>query len=425
MKVLNRAPRPDPADDAVDAMLGDDLDFGRYVVALWRARWLVLVVAVLCAVAAGAVVLFLPPLYRGSATIAVSGSKIGEQAAPSPSAVNFRPLIENNSVAASVIEQFQLAAPPHGLTPERFLTDHLAVEEVRNSSLIRLHVDLREAELAARVANRVADLAVEGARRLSQDEAVQARDDIQVEVEQARTQMEEAAGRLETFRNTAQVELTREDVNAMLFERGRLPDLLVEIEAERARLAHAEVELGQRQRVDSFTRTIDADPALSQAVRAEGGSPSAVLGLQLKSEEVNRVYEALEQDVASTRSQIAALEKRRAQLVDVRKLGAQQQNKLTELYRKESELARLQTEFQVAQKSYTEIAARYDVARLQVAGRSSQLQVIDRAIVPTQPRSRHLVRTPLFAFLAAATLMTVGVVITQALGDVLRRAPRA
>jgi uncharacterized protein involved in exopolysaccharide biosynthesis len=214
-------------------------------------------------------------------------------------------------------------------------------------------------------------------------------------------------------------------VNAMLFERGRLPDLLVEIEAERARLQRAEAELAGRQRIDSLTRTIDADPALAEAVRAGGGSPSAMLGLQMKSEEVNRVYEALEQDVTQARTQLAALEKRRAQLVNVQRLDAQQQAKLTELYRKEAELARLGTEFEVAQKSYTEIAARYDVARLQVAGRSSQLQVIDRAIVPDRPRSRNLVRNTVFAFLAGATLMALGIVLTRALNDALRRAPGA
>jgi uncharacterized protein involved in exopolysaccharide biosynthesis len=425
MRVLNRASRSDRADDAVDAMLGDDLDFGRYVIAIWRRGWLVLLVALLSGAAVAAASWLRPPIYRASSTLAVSGSKIGEQAVPSVAAVNFRPLIENNSVAATVIEEFQLGAPPHSMTPESFLTGHLAVEEVRNSSLITLHVDLPDPAQAAAVANRISDLAVDGARRLSQNEAVQARDDIQVEVEQARKQMDEAAMRLQTFRNTAQIELTREDVNAMLFERGRLPDLIVEIEAERARLARAEADLASRQRVDSFTRTIDTDAALSEAARVEGGSRSSVLGLQLKSEEVNRVYETLEQDVLSTQAQLAALEKRRAQLVDVRRLGARQQAKLTELYQKEAELTRLQTEHQVAEKSYTEIAARYDVARLQVAGRSAQLQVIDRAIVPSQPRRRHLVRNSLFAILAGATLMAVGIVLTQALGDVLSRTPRS
>jgi uncharacterized protein involved in exopolysaccharide biosynthesis len=331
-------------------------------------------------------------------------------------------LIENNSVAATVVQEFQLAAAPHLMTPESFLRDALSVDEVRNSAVIRIHVTMQDPKLAADVNSRVADLAVDGARRLSQNEAVQARDDIEVEVEQARKRLEAAAARLEAFRKTAQIELTREDVKAMLFERGRLLDLMVEIAAVRAKLQRGETDLAARQRVDSFTRAIDTDPALAQAARAAGETPSSVLGLQLKSEEVNKVYESLEEQVVQARADLAALESRRAQLIDIRKLDAQQQSQLTALYQKEAELARLRTEFDVAENSFSEIAARYDVARLQVAGRSAQLQVIDRAIVPSVPTPRHLIRNTLFAVLAGATLMVVVILLAQALGDVRRRA---
>jgi uncharacterized protein involved in exopolysaccharide biosynthesis len=306
-----------------------------------------------------------------------------------------------------------------------FLNRVLSVEEVRNSSLIRLRVTLRDPVLAADVANRVSDLAVEGARRLSQAEAVQARDDLRVEVEDTRKQMENAAAALERFKNTAQVELAREDVKAMLEQRGKLLPLVVDIEAARARVGRWEAELAVQHRVDSLVKAIDSDPTLAQAARTTGQSESSLLRLQIKSEEVNQVYQHIEEQLAQGRADLASLESRRAELIGVRGLNAQQQSKLTALYHKESELARLTTEHDVGEKSYKEIAARYDVARVQVAGRSGQIQVIDRAIVSSVPKPRHRVQNTVFALLAGAMISAVGIVLVRVLSEVLKSAKAA
>jgi uncharacterized protein involved in exopolysaccharide biosynthesis len=421
MTSVRQASRLDKNDQAVDAMLGDDVDFGRYVVALWRRIWLIVLVGACCAAATAlALTIFRASSYRASSMLAVSGSKVGEQAAPSVSAAYFRPLIESYTLAASVVEELQLGGEPLSMTPESFLSA-LSVEEVRGSNLLRIDVTLRAPELAAKAANRVAEMAVESARRLSQNEAVQARDDIQVELDQSRNRLKEAAERLQSFKSAAQIELTKEDVDAMLWERGRLPALQLEIAALEGRLAKSEQELASRQRIDSLTRSIVGDEAL--ALAAKTGLSGSGLGLQLQSQEVNEVYESVEETVTEARAELAALQKRRALLIDVLKLDGSRQDKLSELYRKEAELARLQVEYSVAEKSYTEIAARYDVARLQVAARSSQLQLIDRAIVPSAPTPSHWIRQSLFAFLAGVTLTAIAILLAQVLRDLLNRTP--
>ena len=416
--------RIDTEDDDPAVRLEDEKDFGRYVVLLWRWAPLIVGVALLCGAATTLLALRRPTLYEATSTLAVSGSKIAEETT-SVVSVNYRPFIENNSVAETVVREFRLADAPYGITSQVFLESVLSVEEVRNSSLIRLHVTLRDPALAANVANRVSDLAVEGARKLSQAEAVQARDDLQDEVQDARTRMEKAAAALESFKSSAQVELTRADVEAMLQQRTELLDLIVDTEAARAKVARGEADLAARQRVDSFVRSIDSDPALSQAARAAGASDSSVLGLQIKSQEPNKVYQAIEEQLANDRVQLAALERRRAELIGARGLDARQQSKLTSLYKKESELTRLTTDYDVAAKSYQEIAARYDVARLQVAGRSGQIQVIDRAIQPTVPRSRHIGRNAVFGFVGGGTLTALGLALMLALRETLKDARSA
>lgn len=411
-------------EDAVSVAFEEDVDLGRYFVLVWRRLPLIASAALLCAAAGWLVASFRPVEYEATATLAVSGSKIGEQS-PAVASVNYRPFIENNSVAAAVVNEFQLGSPPYELTSERFLEGILSLEEIRSSNLIRVHVSLRDPKTAANVANRVSDLAVEGARKLSQAEAVQARDYLRVEVDDSRKHMEDAAARLETFKTSAQVELTREDVKSMLEQRSSLLPLGADIEEVRARVARGEVELATLTRVDSLVKSIDSDATALQTARAAGTSDSSVLGMQIKSQEPNRVYQSIEEQLAFDRTRLAALESRQAELIGARKLDAQRQSKLTDLYRKETELARLTAEYEVAEKSYKEIAARYDVARVQVAGRSGQMQVVDRAIEPNTPMARHRGRSAVFGFVGGGTLAALGVVLIAAVRDTLKRAKAA
>jgi uncharacterized protein involved in exopolysaccharide biosynthesis len=424
MTVAPRSPRLAAPEHEEDVAFTQDADFGQYIVLLWRRLPLVAIAAVACAAIGFVLAASRSVEYEATSTLAVSGSKIGEQS-PSVASANYRPFIENNSVAATVVKEFQLDKPPFELTPARLLDNALSLEEVRNSNLIRVHITLTDPVTAAKVANRVSDLAVEGALKLSQAEAIQARDYLRVEVDDSRKHREDASAKLESFKTSAQVELTRADVNSMLEQRGKLLPLVVDIEEARGRVARGEAELAAGTRIDSLVKSIDSDPTALQAARTAGASDTALLGMQIKSQETNKVYESIEEQLAFARTELAALERRRAELIGVRKLDARQQSKLTDLYRKESELARLTADYEVADKSYKEIAARYDVARVQVAGRSGQIQVIDRAIELNTPKARHRGRNAVFGFVGGGTLAALGVVLIAAMRDTLKRAKAA
>jgi uncharacterized protein involved in exopolysaccharide biosynthesis len=172
-------------------------------------------------------------------------------------------------------------------------------------------------------------------------------------------------------------------------------------------------------------KSIDSDATAVQAARAAGASDSSVLGMQIKSQEPNKVYESIEEQLAFDRTRLAALERRQAELIGARKLDAQRQAKLTDLYRKETELARLTAEYEVAEKSYRELAAKYDVARVQVAGRSGQIQIVDRAIAPDTPMARHRGRNAVLGFIGGGTVAALGVLLIAAVRDTLKRAKAA
>ena len=89
--------------------------------------------------------------------------------------------------------------------------------------------------------------------------------------------------------------------------------------------------------------------------------------------------------------------------------------KRQELYTKEAETERLQTELALSKQVYLDVSNRYEQARIQVASRSAQLQMIDQAVPPEIPVSPRVIRDTVFAtaltvVAAAGLLLLVAVV---------------
>jgi len=411
---------PHPPVNAGDTFPDDEIDLTKYVLGLWRYRLLVVLGTLLCGAAALVSVALAPRSYEATAKLMVSPPKTGAagEVGSSVSMATFRSLIENQSLGGKIVEEFGLNKPPHGVTATELMTRIVAVEVVRDASVILVRVRLWDPDLAAKVANRLAESAEQLARALSQEETVAARDIIGAQLDASKKRFDEAEARLESFKKVAQLELLRKDVDALLGQRGTLLALLVDIQTEKARLSQAEAQLATRDRLETLKRSIDTDPAAMEAMRKAGSEPGSVLPLQLRNEFVNPVYESLDQVIATSRTRLAGLEKQRAELIDVRRLDRDQQAKLSLLYQQETTLSRLQTEHEIAREVYVDVSKRYEQARLQVAGRSAQLQLMDRALPPDRPISRHVVRSTVLASLTGLLLTAAA-----ALGlDAFRRA---
>jgi polysaccharide biosynthesis transport protein len=76
----------------------------------------------------------------------------------------------------------------------------------------------------------------------------------------------------------------------------------------------------------------------------------------------------------------------------------------------------------LAEKIYVDVATRYEQARLQVAGRSAQLQVVDRALGPEAPVSPRIAvnvsAAVVLTFSAIATLIVSIVAVRRAIRPV-------
>jgi uncharacterized protein involved in exopolysaccharide biosynthesis len=358
-----------------------------------------------------------PVLYEAEATLAVSRPKFTAGATDTTAVANFIPFVTSRSVAAQVLKELGLDKPPYNISPTSFFDQVVVVEEVRNSTIVLVRGRLSDPTLVARMVNRVAEIGSDAARRASQQEAVQARDDIKLQLQESIQRVEQSEDRLRKFRETSQVEVLQKDVDAALMEREGLLRLQIDIEAEKSKLAKAEQELASRQKIVRLKRSIDSDPLLLESARKTGeGQTNNLAGLQLVTEETDHVYQVLDELVASSRSELAGMERRKLQL-SARKLDTPHVDVLHKLYQIEGEISRLEMERDLSQKVYQEVASSYETTRLMVAGRSSALQIITPASVPDRPVARKLARAVLIAFFAGLIVASLGILLFSAVSS--------
>jgi len=383
---------------------------------LWRSRILIAVAMLVAGGAAGVTSLMSPRVYSATAALLLSRSKIAADNSDLLLVSNFLPLIENSEAAIEVIKRFKLDAPPYKALPDTFFETLVTVEPVRNSLVVNITARMQDPQLASNVVNAVAQLGVDTARRVSQDEAVQARNDIKAQLDEARARLDVAEGALQKAKSTHQVDLLKKDAEEMLKERASFHALTIELEGEKGGLAKSEAELAKRQQIDTVHRTILQDPAMATAARAVQPSTD-VIGLQLKTEEVSPVYRDIDKNIAESRAKVAALEKERAQMI-ARHLDQPALPQLTALYTKETIIDRLEMERDLAKKVYQDVATSYESARLLVAGRSSALHVISAALPPDTPESRKVARNTLIGLISGFLIAAIAVILRYALlGD--------
>jgi uncharacterized protein involved in exopolysaccharide biosynthesis len=362
---------------------GSEIDVRRYVRALLAARMLLVAVALASGILGLAIAWLTSPLYQATATLAVSQSKIGEPGFGGViTSSSFVPLVRNYNIAVAVIQKFKLDAKPYNLTPSLFLDRTLSVTDVRNTNLLIARAALPDAQLAANVVNDVAAQAVVLSHRLNQEEAIRGRDIVGKQVAELRERLQASETRLLKYKNESQVDLLKGEVETLVEQNSWLPRLGVSIASERARLTTGEQDLQKR-------------------------TP--------KNEAETTAYAALDNEVAHSRGELAALEKERNQLLHEYRLGAGQLSKLRELNEKETTLDRLKLEYDLAKAAYTAAAAQFENATLKVASRSAELQLIDPAFPADRPVSPRPLRSLLTWMLVGLIGVSIAVLVTAGL----------
>lgn len=157
----------DPGRSGAAGRPGDEIDLLAYVETCWRYRYVLLALVLLTGAVTWLVNLRLAPTYEVVFRLMASEPRVGGEPAREESVVQYREFVESQTIAAGLLEEFGLNAPPHNLTPRSFLDDHVAVEIIRDSTIVRVAVRLKDRELLVRLAQRYAERVVEVAQRLN------------------------------------------------------------------------------------------------------------------------------------------------------------------------------------------------------------------------------------------------------------------
>ena len=398
----SRAPAVQP-DQQVTSLFEEELGLGWYMQALWR-RWMLLLVVALLGGAAGYLVASLRPvLFEGVTTLLVVPPPRTPTAQINPA--TFRAILENASLAMKVIAETGLSQ-----TPQTFLETALQVEQPAGTNILKVKVRLKDPKTAADASRRLANAAIALTRRLNQEEGLSLQEQLKNHLQDAALRLAAAEKELLSYQQSAQLELVKEDTDAMLAERGDLLKLTIAIESERARLAAAEREIARQKPLLSAARIVGAEEALQHAQeRARASEPTIPVAsrkrdpdattdpadprsLDLTNPYVNPVYQTLDFQIATSLYALGGA--RPAAPADC---GRQEDRwkelaQLNELYRRKIELARLEMNFELAKKVHGDLRVRYEESRTQALGFSPQLQLVAEAIVPDHPLPRQRVR---------------------------------
>ncbi len=392
-------PRPVPPPDS------DEIDLLAYAGTCWRYRYVLLLIAVIVGAATYAINRSLEPTFESR--FRLMGTEAGTEgnAGNRFTIVAFKELVESPTQAAGLVAEFGLDKPPHNLTAEKFLAGHVIVEIIRDSNIIEVAVRLKNRDLVVRLARRYAEEVIQTAQRLNTEGIDYTAERIKRQRDAALERLAAVEQSLEKFQRDAQVELLREDVDALVSRRPDAIDLTVRIQGMRARLQQAEAELARQDKVRTTRRGVDAVEGTAPGRATTPGTPEDLrIRGDLLDPFVNPVYEAIARDVSTYRAQLAGLEQERKELAARLQLDAPALTKLNRLYEVETELGKLTRASDIAREAYLNAANAYESARLQSTIRSPRLQILDAALPPDAPVAPRSLRNTVAAVLLALIL---------------------
>jgi polysaccharide biosynthesis transport protein len=270
----NTAPdRPVPAGNSPDA----DLDLPALGEALWRKRRFIILPTLLAALAAWAAVQYVTPKYSSEARVFIEGrgnvylrpdadKTINDPTVDAEAVTSQAQIILSRDLALEVIKKLNLGALPefdptlNGVSPLRSLLgvlglvkdplsmtheervlnayyDRLSVSPLEKSRIINIDFLSSDPELAAKVANAIADAYLVRQRQAQEDQARGASEWLAGQIESMRQKVEQAEAKVEDFRAKSDL---LQGINNMTLSQQQLGDINAQLAAARAQQADAQ-----------------------------------------------------------------------------------------------------------------------------------------------------------------------------------------
>jgi len=459
---LSDAPSRGPFGDA-------EFDFSVLAAALWRSKRKILWPTVLMAVAAFAVVVLIPPKYLSESRVLIVGrdnvflrpdvdKDITDRATVDQEAVTSQvQLILSRDLAQQVIAQLKLNELPEfdparrgisfvkgllgilgviknpmKMTPEERTLDayynRLNVYPVEKSRVIVIDFLSENPELAARVANAIADAYIERQRLATQEQARAAGEWLAGEIESMRKKVADAEARVEAFRAKSNLLV---GPNGTTLSAQQLGDLNTQLAAARTFRADAEAKARIiRQMLKSGEPIESSDILNSELIRRLSEQrvtltaqlaeqSSSLLGNHPRIKELKAQIEDLDKQIRREADTMARSFENDAKLADARveaQISMLDQFKTQAALTNEQDvqLRALERDAKSQRDLLESYLAKYREAsaRNTIASAPPDARVISRATVSNVPAYPKKLPTVLIATLATL-LVSAGVVLTR------------
>jgi uncharacterized protein involved in exopolysaccharide biosynthesis len=153
-------------------------------------------------------------------------------------------------------------------------------------------------------------------------------------------------------------------------------------------------------------KSIVSDPVMLMAARERKTDGLKDLStVELKSQEINRVYQQIQGNLIKKEATLASLESQRQ---DVEHKQKENDRALAELEKRKAEadarLEELDRNYKLEKTAYELFATKFNEASFSVASRAADLKVVDPAIEPTQPFGLRPVTSVALAVIAGLLL---------------------
>jgi polysaccharide biosynthesis transport protein len=470
MSLASSASKPSLKGQFVDA----DFDFASLGAALWRARYKILRPTVIVALLTLGVVMMIPPKYQSEARVLIVGrdnvflrpdadknindpGTIDQDMITSQAQLilsrdiateviaklklnelpEFDPAIGGISLVKRLMATVGLVKNPLSMTPEERVLDayyeRLTVFPVEKSHVIVIDFLSENPELAARVANAIADAFLKRQQETRQDQARSASQWLSGEIETLRKKVNDAEAKVEAFRAGSSNLLI--GPNNTTLSAQQLGDLNAQLATARAQKADAEAKARLIREMLKSGAPIESSDILNSelirrlseqrvTLRAQlAEQSSTLLGNHPRIKELRAQIDDLDRQLRKEADTVARSLENDAKLADARvsaQLATFDQIKSQAVSSNEDDvqLRALEREAKSQRDLLESYLAKYReaTARDSIASVPADARVISRATVSTVPAYPKKLPTVLIASLATLILMS-GIAITRELLD--------
>jgi succinoglycan biosynthesis transport protein ExoP len=397
-----------------------DHNLAQRVVRLRRHLPWILTASALCALIALGVSLTLPKIYRATTDVLVSESKIGtgtENTLWQYALIRtYLPFVDSDSLLKKALRDLHLDGPPYHLTVYRFRKKgYLDVDIPKHTRLIEIDVEFPDAQIAARLANYLAQQAVAFNDRLMAADTASTQLFLKTSLDQARDRLKQTAAERLKVKERAKIEDQEKELSILLAEKAdlsaQLEQLFMAVSQNLARAKAFSVELKKEPEILNLQKSLVSDPFLQHAVDKIGKVEDPKLSVIEQT--LSKSHEAFQTQyvaaVADARGEQAGLRAGRSRLAEINR---SLDRVLSHLARSRNEIEMADRKYALAQQAYATASQDYLNASISVSSKSQDLKQLAPAPVPEQPvRPKPILNSILAGILALVILSAAALIV--------------